>query len=129
MNLHVVHIYGIDIDPQCSQFAEGLVDILIGNQEDRNFLNSIAQAIPRIDILVDDGGHTMKQQTATFVELYSRLDPNGVYLCEDVHTSYWDDYGRGYQKSGPFIEYSNAFTRCSPTKKIYRVPFCKVMPG
>jgi hypothetical protein len=30
----------------------------------------------------------------------------GVYLVEDLHTSYWDDYGGGYQQPGTFIEYA-----------------------
>jgi hypothetical protein len=32
--------------------------ILIGSQEDRNFLRSFIDKIGPIDILIDDGGHT-----------------------------------------------------------------------
>ena len=32
-----------------------------------------------------------------------------MYLCEDLHTSYWSDWGGGYRKRGSFIEYSKNF--------------------
>ena len=57
-------------------------------------------------ILIDDGGHTMEQQIVTFEELYDHINDGGIYLCEDVHTSYLEKFGGGYQKEGTFIEYS-----------------------
>jgi len=102
-------IYGIDIDPRCKQLEEPQVEIFIGDQEDRDFLRSLRDKIPRIDILLDDGGHTMKQQIHTFEELFPAIDPNGVYLCEDMHTSYWEEWQGGYKKAGSFIEYSKNF--------------------
>jgi len=102
-------IYGIDIDPACAAFAEPQVEVLIGSQEDREFLRSLTQRIPHIDILIDDGGHTMGQQIATFEELFPHVAPDGVFLCEDLHTSYWPEYGGGYREPGTFIEYSKNF--------------------
>jgi hypothetical protein len=32
------------------------------------------------------------------------VDAHGVYLCEDLHTSYWPDWGGGFRKDGTFIE-------------------------
>lgn len=99
-------IYGIDINPHCKQLEEEQVQIFIGDQADKTFLKSLADAIPRIDILLDDGGHTMEQQINTFEVLFPRIEKDGVYLCEDIHTSYWRRYGGGYKKRGSFIEYS-----------------------
>lgn len=102
-------IYGIDINPLCKTFEEDRIKILIGDQGDRKFLRSVAKEIPRIDILIDDGGHTMEQQINTFEELFPCVDPHGVYLCEDLHTSYWRGYGGGYKRKGTYIEYSKNF--------------------
>jgi len=102
-------IFGIDINPYCKKLEEEQVEIFIGDQEDRKFLKTIAEQIPKIDILIDDGGHTMKQQIHTFEELFPSIDENGVYLCEDVHTSYWPKFGGGYKKRGTFVEYSKRF--------------------
>ena len=102
-------IFGVDINPNCKQFEEPGVKIFIGDHEDRRFLQSVASQVPVIDILIDDGGHTMGQQIATFEELFPRIAPNGVYLIEDLHTSYWHRWGGGYKRKGSFIEYSKDF--------------------
>jgi hypothetical protein len=102
-------IFGIDINPHCKKLEEEQIEIFIGDQEDKKFLKSLSEKIPKIDILIDDGGHTMKQQINTFEELFSYIDKNGVYICEDLHTSYWPAWGGGYKKRGTFIEYSKNF--------------------
>src|SRR5688572_18629971 len=89
-------IVGIDIDPRCREFEDEATTILIGDQGDRGFLAEVRRRVPRIDILIDDGGHHMAQQIATFEELYPHVQPNGVYLCEDMHTSLKAGYGGGY---------------------------------
>ena len=102
-------IYGVDINPKCKGFEEKNVEIFIGSQSDRNFLREIKSRIPKIDILIDDGGHTMEQQITTFEELFEHVDENGVYLCEDLHTSYWEEFGGGYKNPNSYIEYSKNF--------------------
>ena len=102
-------IFGIDINPNCKNLEERQIEIFIGDQEDRIFLRSLAEKIPKIDILIDDGGHAMKQQINTFEELFSFIDHNGIYLCEDMHSSYREAFGGGYKKRGTFIEYSKNF--------------------
>lgn len=102
-------IYGIDINPHCKELEEGQVKIIIGDQEDREFLNTLPSIIPRIDILIDDGGHTMRQQINTFEVLFPYVSDSGVYLCEDCHTSYSDSFHGGYKRKGAFVEYSKNF--------------------
>lgn len=103
------NVFGADINPNCKQFEEPGVQIFIGDQGDRGFLRSLAKVLPPIDILIDDGGHTMQQQIQTFEELFPRVAPRGVYLCEDLHTSYWREFGGGYRRPGSFIEYTKGF--------------------
>jgi len=105
-------IYGIDINPECKKLEEDNIEILIGSQSDRNFLRRVKAQIPKVDILIDDGGHTMKQQIVTFEEMYDHVKEDGVYLCEDLHTSYLMDYGGGHKRMGTFIEYSKNFIDC-----------------
>ena len=97
-------IFGVDINPHCKKLGGEQIEIFIGDQEDRSFLKSLAKQIPRIDILIDDGGHTMPQQINTFEELFPHVDEKGVYLCEDLHTSYWPELGGGHKKRGTFID-------------------------
>jgi len=102
-------IYGIDINEHCAKLTENQVEIFIGDQDDKEFLKSLIDKIPHIDILIDDGGHRMQQQINTFEILFDHIDENGVYLCEDLHTSYWKKYGGGYKNENSFIEYSKNF--------------------
>jgi cephalosporin hydroxylase len=102
-------IYGIDINPKCKELEEENTKIFIGSQSDRDFLKQIKKSIPKFDILIDDGGHTMRQQIVSFEELFDHVKDGGVYLCEDLHTSYWLDFGGGYKRKGTFIEYSKNF--------------------
>jgi hypothetical protein len=105
----LVNIIGVDINPNCLQFEGPGVRIVIGDQGDRAFLRELAATLPAVDILIDDGGHTMRQQIHTFEELFPRVQPNGVFLIEDLHTSYWKKWGGGYRKRSSFIEYSKNF--------------------
>jgi hypothetical protein len=102
-------IYGIDINPGCRQCEEERIKILIGSQSDRQFLREIKKQLPPIDILIDDGGHTMRQQIVTYQELFDQVKDDGVYLCEDLHTSYWLKFGGGHKRRGTFIEFSKNF--------------------
>ncbi|MFN3530125.1 MAG: class I SAM-dependent methyltransferase [Bacteroidia bacterium] len=102
-------IYGIDIDPRCKALEEENIEIFIGSQADRKFLNEVKKKIGQVDILIDDGGHKMKQQIISFEELFGMVKQDGVYLCEDLHTSYWLNYGGGHKRRGTFIEYSKNF--------------------
>ena len=99
-------LYGVDVNPHCLALEEPSTKIFIGDQSDRGFLASLAAQLPRIDVLIDDGGHSMAQQIATYEVLFPRVAEDGVYLCEDVCTSYWRKYGGAYRKRGSFIEYS-----------------------
>ena len=102
-------IYGVDINYTCKELEEENIEIFIGDQENRGFLESLTVKIPRIDILIDDGGHRMEQQINTFEVLFPHISKNGIYLCEDLHTSYWKRFGGGYHKEGTFVEYSKEF--------------------
>ena len=102
-------IYGIDLNPMCKQYEEENITIFTGSQSDRQFLQKVRSEIPPVDILIDDGGHTMRQQIITFEELFGHVKPDGVYLCEDIQTSYQITYGGGYKRKGTFIEYSKQF--------------------
>jgi hypothetical protein len=99
-------IVGIDIDPNCKQLEEEGIKIFIGDQGDRNFWKKFKEDNGKFDIVIDDGGHFFPQQITTFEEIFSWIEQDGVYLCEDLLTSYLEEYGGGYKKEDTFIEYS-----------------------
>ena len=66
--------------------------ILIGDQSDPAFWNSIRDRY-HVDIFLDDGGHTMNMQRTTFEHVFEMIDVNGLYVCEDLATSYVTQFG------------------------------------
>ena len=88
-------IIGIDIDERCKAFEEDQISIEIGSQESVEFWNGFKKKYPRVDILLDDGGHTMQQQIVTFQQMFPHIKDGGIYMCEDCHTSYREEYGGG----------------------------------
>lgn len=97
--------YGIDINPKCKELEAENATVFIGSQSDVNFLNEVKKQIPDLDILIDDGGHTMHQQIVSFENLFEKIKFGGLYLCEDNHTSYWFEFGGGMKKKGTYIEF------------------------
>lgn len=99
-------IFGLDIDPVCKSFEEEQINIIIGDQGDREFWKTIKPTLPKFDIIIDDGGHHMSQLKTTFQEMFPELSSHGVYFIEDLHTCYWEEYGGGLGNPDNFIEYS-----------------------
>jgi SAM-dependent methyltransferase len=77
-------VYGVDIMPECKAYENQHVKVFIGDQSDREFWQWFRNQTPPLDIIIDDGGHELRQQVPTFEELLPHLAPGGVYLCEDV---------------------------------------------
>lgn len=101
-------IYGIDIYEDCKKYEEENINIRIGSQADHKFLSELVKEIPQIDVLIDDGSHRVGHQITTFKYLFDYIKPGGVYLVEDTHTSYWNEYGGGKNRLGTFIQHSKS---------------------
>jgi cephalosporin hydroxylase len=92
-------IHGVDINPNCTVPDLPNVTATIGDQADPQFWADLLPKLGPLDIVIDDGGHTMKQQINSFVAIYPTMSPYGLYLVEDTHTSLWggsyddDDFG------------------------------------
>jgi len=98
--------YGVDINQNCKQFERSGVKIFIADQSNAASLKQLFTQIPRPDIILDDGGHTVLQQVTSFKTLYPWLKTSGVYMVEDLHTNYWPSFGGGLDKPDTFVEYS-----------------------
>lgn len=97
-------IVGIDIDPTCRKVEEDQIAVRIGDQSDLGFLQQIIDEFGSPDVILDYGSHIMSHISASFNFLYPRMSKNEVYMVEDLHTAYWDDYEGGLNRAGSFIE-------------------------
>ena len=58
-----------------------------------------------VDVVLDDGSHNMNDIRASIETLFPQLSENGIYLIEDLHTSYWEMFGGGYNSEENFFNY------------------------
>ena len=78
--------------------------------------------VGKIDILIDDGGHTNLQQITTLMESIDNMNYGGVILIEDTHTSFMNYKGFKNPSKNSFINFStnlieNLHRRNPMTKK------------
>lgn len=85
---------GVDINANTMMFQNAdWIHIEIGDSGDPAFLRQLKNKYPKVDIFLDDGGHTMSQQRTAFVEMFPHVQPDGVYACEDLSTSWSEKFG------------------------------------
>jgi hypothetical protein len=88
-------IVGIDIDPNCARFDSPAerIHVCIGDQTDPAFLAAVASEFGPFDVILDDGSHICSHMIASFGHLFlSALAPRGIYIVEDTHTNFWQEY-------------------------------------
>ncbi len=90
-------IVGCDINPKCSNlvYESPKVRIVIGDVNNQTTQAQIKEHSESFDIVMDDGSHNSSDIIETFCELFPRVKDGGIYIVEDLHASYWRDYGGG----------------------------------
>lgn len=86
-----VQIVGMDIDDK-SKFLNDTWVFIRGNQTNVADLQRCVDVYGIYDIIIDDGGHTMKQQQTSLGFLFDKVSEGGLYVMEDIHTSFIKSY-------------------------------------
>jgi hypothetical protein len=76
-----------DIEAACESYEDPQTKIFIGDQADRSFWERFKQDVPKLDIVVDDGGHEPDQQIATMEALLPHLRPGcapAAFFCARI---------------------------------------------
>lgn len=79
--LHVV-----DLKPMAEKLANERVSVTIGDLGARNLLNRLAAS--KYDVIVDDASHLWTHQLLAFEILFPSVVLGGVYIIEDIETSF-----------------------------------------
>jgi 23S rRNA U2552 (ribose-2'-O)-methylase RlmE/FtsJ len=97
-------IIGIDLNPNCLKLKKKGIEIFIGDQTDPNFWKKIFKKIGKVDVILDDGGHTNNQQISTIINTANNIKDGGKIIIEDTHTSYMERFGNPHRFS--FINFA-----------------------
>lgn len=85
-------IYAIDINKNSVDLKLGdNIHTYLCSQVDFNLLYDILKDI-KFDIIIEDGSHLTSHQQKTLGFLFPFLNKNGIYICEDLHTSFRKNY-------------------------------------
>lgn len=100
----------MEYDAECArQWAHKTfgATVTTGDQGDPAVLESfLAKYGGDFDIIIDDGGHSMDQQKTSLKHLWKGIKPGGYYFCEDLETSFREEFGGGGSgKTGTMFDY------------------------
>lgn len=79
-------LHMVDINPNAARFAGGKISVSVGDLGDTMFLKTLAAGSH--DIVIDDASHFWSHQIDAFLHLFDSLMAGGVYVVEDIHTSF-----------------------------------------
>ena len=80
-------IVGVDINDKKEYESENIKTI-VADQSDFNQLKECLKYASEYDIIIDDGSHIIGHQISTLCNMFPYLKSGGVYICEDLHTSF-----------------------------------------
>ncbi len=85
------NIVGLDIENKDYNIER--VEIFCGDQSDKKILNRIIEKYKTFDVIIDDGSHKNKDVINSFNHLFPYLKFGGLYVIEDLQTSYIPNWG------------------------------------
>lgn len=88
------NIFALDIFDK-KHLEEDRITIFQASQTDRKSVRSILKKIGEIDICIDDGSHVNMDVIQTFEIIFPYIKFGGLYVVEDMQTSYWPFAGFG----------------------------------
>ncbi len=94
---HAEKITGCDVNPDCQKIAysDPKIKLIIGDATQEKTFQSIINESPFFDIIIDDGSHTSADIIKAFCHYFAVLKDDGVFIVEDLHCSYWQEYSGG----------------------------------
>lgn len=90
-------IVGCDINPKCGalQFEDSRIRMVVGDINSNETCAEIENLSAQYNIVIDDGSHTSPDIIQTFLRIFPALSDDGIYIAEDLHCSYWDEFCGG----------------------------------
>lgn len=90
-------LIGCDINPDCARLSydDPRIGVIIGDANASEVYERVLQRSPRFDIIIDDGSHLSSDIIRSFALYFPRVVEGGVFIAEDLHCSYWEQFEGG----------------------------------
>jgi len=79
----------------CSGHYGPRMHVIDANQSDMAEMKTVVQTLSQgraFDVIIEDGSHTMRDQQLNLALLLPLVKPGGIYVIEDLHTSFQNGY-------------------------------------
>jgi hypothetical protein len=84
-------VYGLDLYEK--RIPVPRIRTIQGNQASSKFMRSMGEEYGPFDVVIDDGSHLNKDIITSFTSLFPYMSDGGIYVVEDLETSYWPGWG------------------------------------
>jgi hypothetical protein len=112
-------IFGIDVNPKVCDLSLGKnIHTYCFDATNKDTFEQYFGSM-EFDTILDDGSHKNIDMITTFKNLFPKLKAGGVYIIEDLHCSYWPQYGGDYLKKDSAIEFLKKFVDLLHSYHIY----------
>jgi len=90
-------LVGCDINQACGDlaFSDPRISVVIGDACAEQTKNAITKQSKSFDLIIDDGSHKSADIVKTFLLYFPMLREGGVFVVEDLHCSYWQEFEGG----------------------------------
>ncbi|RUV36828.1 glycosyltransferase [Mesorhizobium sp. M7A.F.Ca.MR.148.00.0.0] len=90
-------VLGCDINSDCGNlvFDDKRIEISIGDANTDEVERDIVSRSKKFDIIIDDGSHLSSDIIRSFARYFPHLSEGGMYIAEDLHCSYWQEFEGG----------------------------------
>ena len=90
-------LVGCDINMDCSHlsYEDPRITIVVGDANSDATQTAILGYGSTFDVIIDDGSHFSSDVVKSFVRYFPYLADSGVFVAEDLHCSYWQEYEGG----------------------------------
>ena len=93
-------IVGVDIEDK-SFVDQRRITSYLGSQTDRALMEQIVRDHGAPTLVVDDGSHRPQDVVDSFAILFPLLADGGLYVIEDLQTTYWPQWGGNLDPDDP----------------------------
>lgn len=90
-------LVGCDINQDCEKLSydDPRVKVVVGDANTDKSEQAILALASAFDLIIDDGSHRSSDIIGTFARYFPYLKDGGMFIAEDLHCSYWQEFEGG----------------------------------
>lgn len=94
---HAKKIVGCDINERCKKliYDDDRISVVVQDANTDIAEKEILNYSNEYDLIIDDGSHRSSDIIKSFFRYFPHLKADGLFVAEDLHCSYWNDFEGG----------------------------------